>query len=116
MRWLSACHMGWYQRDDRPDEYRKDVLDMLISTDSKEFAFESEEPVISKVRKDGQVWYAYRVTPSRHVLGIGAVGPPPSQWFYDGPKPPSGFPSSRGAGRSDYMSSDRPEWQAEPEA
>jgi len=115
LRWLSNCHMGWYQRDDRPDEYRKDLLDMLISTDSKQFAFESEEPVVSKVRKDGQAWYAYRATPSGHVLGIGAVGRPPSQWFYDGPTPPSGFPSAKSAGWSDYMSPDRPEWQAEPE-
>lgn len=115
LRWLSTCHMGWYQRDDRPNEYRKDLLDVLMASDSKQFAFESKEPVISKVRKDGQAWYAYRVTPSGHVLGIGAGGPPPSQWFYDGPTSPSGFPSSKGAGWSDYMSPARPEWQVEPE-
>jgi hypothetical protein len=88
---------------------------MLISTDSKQFAFDSEEPVISKIREDGQAWYAYRVTPSGHVFGIGATGPPPLQWFYDGTTPPSKFPNSKGAGWSDYMSPDRSEWQAEPE-
>lgn len=115
LRWLATCHMGWYRGDDRPDKYRTDLLRMLISTDSKQLAFESDAPVISKVRKDGQAWYAYRVTPSGHVFGIGASGPPPSQWFYDGPAPPSGFPGPESTGWSDYMSPDRPEWRPEPE-
>jgi len=115
LRWLATCHMGWYRRDDRPDEYRRDLLDMLVATDSKQLAFESDTPIVSKVRKDGQAWYGYRATPSGHVFGMGAVGPPPSQWFYDGATPPDGYPSQRGRGWTDFMSPDRPEWRGEPE-
>ncbi|WP_392424665.1 hypothetical protein [Barrientosiimonas humi] len=115
LRWLATCHMGWYRRDDRPNEYRRDLLDILVATDSKQLGFESDTPIVSKVRKDGQAWYAYRRTPSGHVFGVGADGPPPSQWFYDGAASPDGYPSERSRGWTHFMSPERPEWQAEPE-
>ncbi len=112
LEWLSTCHMGWYRNEDRPDEYRADLLDVLSG--SQQFDFESDEPVHQMVRKDGQAWYAYRRTPSGHVFGIGADGRPPSQWFYDAPSPPSGFPSQGSANWTDSMSEVRPEWGTEP--
>lgn len=114
LRWLSVCHMGWYRQEGRPDEYRSDLLDMLISTDSEQLNFGVGNPVITKVRKDKQAWYAYRETPSGHVFGIGASGPPPSQWFFDGPVPPSGYPSAKSAGWTDWMEPDGAEWRSEP--
>jgi hypothetical protein len=114
LRWVATCHMGGYRREDRPNEYRRDLLDMLVATHSKQLAFGSDTPFVSKVRKDGQAWYAYRHTPSGHVFGMGADGPPPSQWFYDGATPPDGYPSKRGRGWTDFMSPDRPEWKPEP--
>ena len=115
LRWLATCHMGWYRREDRPNEYRRDLLDILVAADSKQLAFASDSPIVSKVRKDGQAWYAYRRTPSGHVFGMGADGPPPSQWFYDGTTPPDGYPRQRGRGWTESMSPDRPEWRGEPE-
>jgi hypothetical protein len=44
------------------------------------------------VSKDGQRWYAWRRTPSGRFFAIGAAGPPPDQWLYDGPEPPGDFP------------------------
>lgn len=111
LRWLATCHMGWYRRDDRPDAYRADLLEMLQSIDDPKFPTGS--PVISKVRKDGSAWYAYRQTPSGHVFGIGAAGPPPDQWLYDGPAPPAGYPTKKG-GWIHLMSPDPPEWRDEP--
>jgi hypothetical protein len=105
--------MGWYRNEERSDEYRADLLDVLSGL--RQFEFESDEPIIAKVRKDGQAWYAYRRTPSGHVFGMGASGPPPSQWFCDAPTPPSGFPSKTSAGWTDFMSPDRAEWRPEPE-
>lgn len=113
LRWLATCHMGWYRNEDRPDEYRADLLDVLGG--SGQFDFESDEPIVAKVRKDLQAWYAHRRTPSGHVFGIGASGPPPSQWFYDAPTHPGGVPSAASAGWTDFMSPDRPEWSSEPE-
>jgi hypothetical protein len=104
--------MGWYRNQDRPDEYRPDLLDIL--TDSKQLQLESDEPIHMKVRKDRQAWYAYRRTPSGHVFGIGARGAPPSQWFYDADVPPSGYPSNSATGWTGYLAPERPEWRDEP--
>lgn len=41
---------------------------------------------------DGQRWWAGRRTITGWYLAIGAAGPPPDQWEYDGEAPPGGFP------------------------
>jgi hypothetical protein len=112
LRWLATCQMGWYRNEDQPERYRSDLLEVL--RDSRQFEFETEDPIVSKVRKDGQGWFAYRATPSGHVFGIGASGPLPSQWFYDAPAPPSGFPSEASRNWTDGLRDDRPEWGPEP--
>ncbi len=44
-----------------------------------------------------------RRTVTGWVFAVGAAGPPPEQWFYDGPEPPSGYPGSDpGWGRSPF--------------
>jgi hypothetical protein len=45
-----------------------------------------------RVSVDGQSWYAWRRTISGWCFAIGAAGPPPDQWEFDGPEPPQGFP------------------------
>jgi hypothetical protein len=110
LRWLATCHMGWYQREDRPDIYRADLLDVLFEFSQQ--GLPNPHGIVMKVRKDGQAWYGYRTTPSGYVFGIGASEAPPSQWFWDGPKPPSGYPSKR-SGWTSAMEPDRPEWRAE---
>ena len=45
-----------------------------------------------KVAEDGQRWFAYRRTISKWCFAIGAAGPPPDQWEYDGQDSPRGFP------------------------
>lgn len=115
LRWLATCHMGWYQQEGRPDTYRADLLEVLQSMDDEQFKFVTPEPVVTQVRKNGKAWYAYRRTPSGHVFGIGAVGAPPSQWFFDGPEAPKGFPAQGSPGWTDFMSPDRPEWRSEPD-
>ena len=110
LRWLATCHMGWYQRDGRPDRYRADLLDVL--GDFEQQGLPDPHGIVMKVRKDGQAWYAYRTTPSGYVFAIGASEGPPSQWFYDGGQPPSGYPSTRG-GWTSFMEADRPEWREE---
>lgn len=113
LHWIADCHMGRYRNGHRPNEYRVDLLEVLSG--SPKFEFDSDEPIVETVRTDLQAWYAYRRTPSGHVFGIGAPGPPPSQWFYDAPTPPGGFPSAVSAGWTDSMAMDRPEWEPEPE-
>jgi hypothetical protein len=110
LRWLATCHMGWYQNEDRSDTYRTDLLTVL--GDFVRQGLPDNHGLVMKVRKDGQAWYAYRVTPSGHAFGIGAVGAPPSQWNYDGTRPPTSFPSAK-RGWSSFMEPDRPEWREE---
>jgi hypothetical protein len=45
------------------------------------------------VPRDGQRWYAMRRAVTSWWFAIGAAGPPPDQWLYDGPHPPRGFPA-----------------------
>ncbi len=45
------------------------------------------------VSNDGQHWYAPRQATTGWWFAIGASGPPPDQWFYDGPVPPGSFPA-----------------------
>ncbi len=54
-----------------------------------------------RVSEDGQAWWAWRVTPSGLVLGVGASasapgpkypGEVPAVWTYEGDQPPTGPP------------------------
>lgn len=110
LRWLATCHMGWYQREDLPNIYRSDLLSVI--GDFSQQGLPGDHGIVMKVRNDGQAWHAYRTTPSGHVFGIGALGAPPSEWYYDGKEPPTSFPS-RGTGWTSFMEPDRPEWGEE---
>ncbi len=110
LRWLLTCHVGWYQREDRSNTYRSDLLSVV--DDFSQQGLPGDHGIVMKVRKDGQVWCAHRTTPSGHVFGIGADGPPPSEWYYDGDEAPKSFPSQR-EGWTSFMEPDRPEWREE---
>lgn len=91
LHWLANCHMGWYRRKNR---YRGDLLAVLDNFDRQ--GLPADHGMQMQVRSDGQAWYAYRRTATGWVFGIGAVGAPPDQRFYDGPDVPSGFPGPDG--------------------
>ena len=114
LQYIANCHMGWYRQKGRPNAYRADLLEMLLAVND-DLNFAGGDQVNTNVRKDGQAWYAFRRTPSGHHFGIGASGPPPSQWFYDGDSAPDGFPNPNRHGWTDFMSETRPEWRDEPD-
>jgi hypothetical protein len=60
-----------------------------------------------RVSKDGQKWFAWRRTISGWVFAIGAAGPPPDQWEYDGADPPAGFPGEGPAWGTSAFGRDR---------
>jgi len=88
--WISTCMSGWYRRDDR---YRADILDILKG-DFDRRGLGDPPGIELRVSSDGQSWLAWRRTISGWCFAIGAAGPPPNEWRYDGPKPPSGFPGT----------------------
>lgn len=92
LRWLSVCHMGHY-RSGR-SKYRADLLPLVESAFTRD-GLPEEHRVRMYVRPDGQAWYATRQTVTGWWFAIGACGPPPSEWFFDGPESPAGFPSQK---------------------
>jgi hypothetical protein len=89
LRYLAGCHMGWYRN--RGGRYRTDMLERLTNDFSRQ-GLPQDHGITMRVRSDGQAWCAWRRTITGWCFAVGADGPPPNQWEYDGPEPPSGFP------------------------
>jgi hypothetical protein len=100
LHWLAACMEGWYSNEDRgPKRYRADLLEAFGPDFFKPFGL-PDHGVIMKVAKNGKAWYAWRRTVTGWCFAIGAAGPPPDRWEYDGPEPPRRCPS-KGQGWGD---------------
>ena len=100
LQYLAMCHMGHHRNLGR---YRTDMLDLLGDTLSTVKGLPEPHGVQMRVAEGGRHWYAWRTLPSGWVLGIGASGPPPSQWYYDASMPPSGPPKKGLAGWFDSL-------------
>ena len=87
LQWLATCQMGGHRRGGR---YRDDMLEIV--GDFTRYGLPTEAGITLRVANDGQSWYAWRRTVTGWCFAIGAAGPPPRQWEYDGPDPPTGFP------------------------
>lgn len=88
LHWLATCHMGHYRNRNR---YDRNLL-RLFDDDFTKQGLARPSGIVMKVSRDGQRWFAYRETVSGWYFAIGAAGPPPNQWEFDGSKPPRGFP------------------------
>ena len=88
LQWLATCHTGHYRKRNR---YDRNLLHLLGDSFTTR-GIPKDTGITMKVAKGGQRWFAYRRTVSGWCFAIGAAGPPPDQWEYDGPDPPSGFP------------------------
>ena len=88
LRWLHTSQMGWYRQRGR---YRDDLLPMLTPT-FQSYGLSADHGIALSVSADGQAWFAWRRTITGWCFAIGASEAPPSQWMYDGPGPPPGFP------------------------
>ncbi|MEO8436955.1 MAG: hypothetical protein ABI562_00750 [Chloroflexota bacterium] len=69
--------------------YRADLMELVGGLLSETFP---ETEITMVVHEKGRSWYAWRRTIAGWCLGIGAAGPPPQVWTYEGLEPPSGFP------------------------
>lgn len=108
LRWLATCQMGWHRRPG--GQYRDDLLEVLAGTWGSTGL--PEPPGIEMfVGGSGDSWYAWRRTISGWVFAIGAAGPPPDQWTFDGPTPPIGPPGVDPAwGTSPFVDDVSPNW------
>jgi len=92
LTWLATCQSGWYQRQPPVGRYKHDLL--KIFQPGSTHGLPDEHGITMKVRRDGGAWYAWRRTITGWAFAVGAAGPPPEQWFYDGAEPPNGYPGS----------------------
>jgi len=92
--WLAECMEGWYYNEDRGGKrYRADLLEALGPDFFKPYGLPPDPGVTMRVAKKGKAWYAWRRTVTGWCFAIGAAGPPPDRWHYDGPEPPQRFPA-----------------------
>ena len=106
LRWIATCQMGWGRRE---TGYRSDILDVI--GDLTSHGLPGDGGIEVHASPNGGSWYAWRRTISDWVFAIGAAGPPPDEWQYDGPQSPSGFPGESpdwGSGPFDYDAA--PNW------
>ncbi len=88
LRWLHTCYEGWWRREDR---YKEGLLE-LIGSPHQMYGLDPANGYQEWVSPEGNAWYAWRRTVTGWVFAIGANAPPPNQWTYDGPEPPTGPP------------------------
>ena len=90
LRYLSTCQMGHYRSRGR--EYHADLVNVVENLPER-YGLPAPNGIRLHVSPDGQRWYAERETITGHWFAIGASGPPPDEWAYDGSTKPSGYPS-----------------------
>ena len=83
---LAMFHRARYENG----RYRADLMQMVGGLLSDNLP--GDIGVTMTVHKKGRSWFAWRRTVTGWCLGIGAAGPPPDQWTYEGREPPTGFP------------------------
>ena len=72
--------------------YRADLFPIVESHFARD-GLPENHGVETYVVRGGQCWYATRQAVIGWWFAIGAAGPPPDQWVYDGLRPPQGFPA-----------------------
>ena len=64
----------------------------LVESGFERYRLSQPHGITMHINSDGQRWYAERQTVTGHWFAIGAAGPPPDQWLFDGSARPEGFP------------------------
>ena len=90
LRYLATCQMGWYRN--RGGRYHGENLLSALGDWFTRRGLPKDHGIVVRVAKDGQAWYAWRRTVTGWCFAIGAAGPPPDQWEFDGPEAPNGLP------------------------
>ncbi|GFP27805.1 hypothetical protein HKBW3S43_00953 [Candidatus Hakubella thermalkaliphila] len=86
---LATAQMGWYRN--QGGRYRPELLEILESR-FEHYGLPKNHGIELYVADDGQSWWAWRRTVTGWCFAIGAAGPPPDEWLFDGPHPPKRFP------------------------
>lgn len=94
---LATFHRARYENG----RYRADLLEIVSGLLSNELP--ADGGITMTVHGNGHSWFAWRLTMAGWCIGIGAAGPPPDTWVFEGPDPPAGFRrKDRGWKRGDF--------------
>jgi hypothetical protein len=74
--------------------YRADLMEMVSGLLPKELSANAN--ITMTVGTKGHSWFAWRRTVAGWCIGIGAAGPPPDSWVFEGPEQPEGSPRTGG--------------------
>lgn len=108
LQWLHTCHASWWRREN--GRYKQGLLEM-IGAPHQMHELDPANGYMEWVPPDGSAWYAWRRTITGWVFAIGAKAPPPDEWTYDGPEPPTGPPGADPIwGDDPFGDSDSPNW------
>ncbi len=89
LRSLAFDQMGEHRRIGR---YQNESMSPSLERRSEQNCLPTPNGIRIHVSSDGQSWCAERQTITGHWFAVGATGPPPDIWYYDGPERPSGYP------------------------
>ncbi|WP_419923943.1 hypothetical protein [Candidatus Poriferisocius sp.] len=90
LRSLAFDQMGEHRRIGR---YQNESMSPSLERRSEQNCLPTPNGIRIHVSSDGQSWCAERQTITGHWFAVGAAGPPPDIWYYDGPERPSGYPN-----------------------
>jgi hypothetical protein len=89
LEWLHTMQIGWYHN--QGGRYRDNLVDSFADV-LQRHGLREDRSVTMQVSRSGQSWFAWCRTPSGWCFAIGAGGPPPDEWYFDGPEPPRSYP------------------------
>lgn len=106
---LYFMELGWHRN--QLGHYRGDLVEVLTEINTK--GLPADHGIEERLRQDKQAWKAWRRTPSGYVFAVGGSKDLDARWQFDGPEPPTGFPSEAAGWRDVNRAAASDEWDAD---
>lgn len=87
---IDMWHFGWYDKE--PVGYKAEKVAGFIENQEWK-GLPPNHGIHMTVSADGRAWMAWRLTPSGWVIAVGNREHGRFAWRFDGPQPPTGFPT-----------------------
>ena len=98
LSWIAVTQMGRYENNG--NRYWDDLTDTMV--DARKNCLPDDHGFVTQVTPDGQKWRTWRQLPNRWYLAMGGANDLRHDFYYQGDRPPIGWPlSDRGQWASD---------------
>ena len=88
--WIAVTQMGRYENNS--NRYWEDLTDTMV--DPRKHGLPDDHGFVTQVTPDGQKWRTWRQLPNRWYLGMGGANDLRYDFYYQGDRPPTGWPLS----------------------